>query len=47
MDLLNKSMRVIQFMKSKLQVLDHEINTDTVRDIEYICITDIARYKNS
>lgn len=34
-------------MKSKLQVLDQEIATHTKNGIEYICITDIARYKNS
>ena len=33
-------------MKPKLQVLDHDIATDTRDGIEYICITDIARYKN-
>ena len=34
-------------MKPRLQVLDHEIATDNKNSIEYICITDIARYKNS
>ena len=34
-------------MSSKLQVLDQEIATATYDGIEYICITDIARYKNS
>lgn len=33
-------------MNPKLQVLDHEIATDIRDGIEYICITDIARYKN-
>jgi hypothetical protein len=33
-------------MKSKLQVLDHDIATDIKDGVEYICITDIARYKN-
>jgi len=33
-------------MKNKLQVLDHEIAAYTQDKIEYICITDIARYKN-
>ena len=33
-------------MKSKLQVLDQEIATATHDGIEYICITDIARFKN-
>lgn len=33
-------------MKSKLQVLDQDIGTETKAGIEYICITDIARYKN-
>ena len=33
-------------MKPKLQVLDTEIATDIRDGIEYICITDIARYKN-
>ena len=33
-------------MKPKLQVLNHEIATTIREDIEYICITDIARYKN-
>lgn len=34
-------------MNSKLQVLDQEIGTYAVNNIEYICITDIARYKSS
>jgi len=34
-------------MKPKLQVLETEIAIDTREGIEYICITDIARYKNS
>ena len=34
-------------MSSKLQVLDQEIGTSQVNGIEYICITDIARYKSS
>ena len=34
-------------MKSKLQVLDRDIATETSNGIEYICITDIARYKSS
>jgi hypothetical protein len=34
-------------MKPKLQVLEQEIATDTRGGIEYICITDIARYKNA
>jgi len=33
-------------MKPKIQVLDHEIATDIRNGIEYICITDIAKYKN-
>jgi len=33
-------------MKSKLQVLEQEITTQTKDGFEYICITDIARYKN-
>jgi hypothetical protein len=33
-------------MKPKLQVLDQEIATHAKDGIEYICITDIARYKN-
>ena len=32
--------------KPKLQVLDHEIATDIRDGIEYICITDIAKFKN-
>ena len=34
-------------MKPKLQVLEQEISTDTRNDTEYICITDIARFKNA
>jgi hypothetical protein len=34
-------------MKPKLQVLDQEIAIMTRDGIEYICITDIARFKNS
>ncbi|EMR12521.1 hypothetical protein MPL1_10052 [Methylophaga lonarensis MPL] len=34
-------------MKAKLQVLEQEISTTTKDGFEYICITDIARYKNS
>lgn len=33
-------------MKAKLSVLDQDIRTDTRDGIEYICITDVARYKN-
>ena len=33
-------------MKAKLQVLENDIATVTRGGIEYICITDIARYKN-
>ena len=33
-------------MKPKLQVLEQEIATDIRGGIEYICITDIAKYKN-
>ena len=33
-------------MNNKLQVLDQEIGTSQVNSIEYICITDIARYKS-
>lgn len=33
-------------MKAKLQVLDQEIGTTSKDGIEYLCITDIARYKN-
>lgn len=33
-------------MSSKLQVLDQEIATATHDGIEYICITDIARFKS-
>jgi hypothetical protein len=33
-------------MTVKLQVLDHKIVTDYRDGIEYICITDVARYKN-
>jgi len=34
-------------MKSKLQVLDQSISTITKDGIEYICITDIAKFKNA
>ena len=34
-------------MKTKLQVLEHDIATDIKNGIEYICITDIAKYKNA
>ncbi|MES9861952.1 MAG: KilA-N domain-containing protein [Candidatus Thiodiazotropha sp. LLP2] len=34
-------------MKPKLHVLDRDIATNTKDGIEYICITDIAKYKNS
>jgi hypothetical protein len=34
-------------MKPKLQVLDHEIATVINDSIEYICITDIAKFKGS
>ncbi len=34
-------------MAAKLEVLDQQIATYTKDGIEYICITDIARYKNS
>ncbi|APE06667.1 MAG: DNA-binding protein [Alteromonas sp.] len=34
-------------MKPKLQVLEQTIATMTKEDVEYICITDIAKYKNS
>ncbi|AQZ94221.1 KilA-N domain-containing protein [Halopseudomonas phragmitis] len=34
-------------MKAKLSVLDQDISTDTRDGVEYICITDIARYKNA
>ncbi|MBN0989520.1 hypothetical protein [Amphritea pacifica] len=34
-------------MKSKLQVLDQSISTTTREGVEYICITDIAKYKGS
>ncbi|EKD42111.1 MAG: hypothetical protein ACD_73C00326G0003 [uncultured bacterium] len=33
-------------MKTKLQVLEHEIGAHTQNSVEYICITDIARYKS-
>ncbi len=33
-------------MAAKLEVLDQQIATETREGIEYICITDIARYKN-
>ena len=34
-------------MKAKLQVLDQQIGTTTKDGIEYINITDIARFKNA
>lgn len=34
-------------MKAKLHVLKQEITTDIKEGVEYICITDIARYKNA
>lgn len=34
-------------MKNKLQVLERDIGTYTHDGMEYICITDIARYKNA
>ena len=34
------------FMKPKLQVLEQTIGTMTKEGVEYICITDIARFKN-
>ncbi len=34
-------------MKTKLQVLDQDIGTYSENGIEYICITDIARYKST
>ncbi len=34
-------------MKAKLQVLDQQIGTTTKDGIEYINITDIARFKNN
>ncbi|MBU2885467.1 KilA-N domain-containing protein [Gilvimarinus agarilyticus] len=34
-------------MKAKLEVLDQEIATSVKDGLEYICITDIARYKNA
>jgi len=34
-------------MAAKLEVLEQQIATDARDGIEYICITDIARYKNS
>ncbi len=34
-------------MKPKLQVLDQEIATTTKDGVEYICITDIAKFKGS
>ena len=33
-------------MAPKLQVSDHEITTAIRQGVEYICITDIARFKN-
>ena len=34
-------------MKSKLQVLDQATSTNTKDGVEYICITDIAKYKGN
>jgi len=34
-------------MKPKLQVLEQEIGIESRGDIEYICITDIAKFKNA
>lgn len=34
-------------MKPKLQVLEQTISTMTKEGLEYICITDIAKYKSS
>lgn len=34
-------------MKTKLQVLDQQVGVSSLNGIEYICITDIARFKNS
>ncbi|MEZ2743708.1 hypothetical protein ACBQ16_00715 [Halopseudomonas bauzanensis] len=34
-------------MKAKLQVLEQDIATCIRDDVEYICITDIVRYKNA
>jgi len=34
-------------MKQKLQVLDHTISTTAKNGLEYICITDIAKFKGS
>ncbi|MFZ6755480.1 hypothetical protein ACO0KY_19160 [Undibacterium sp. Dicai25W] len=33
-------------MKTKLQVLDQQVGMSSKNDIEYICITDIARFKS-
>lgn len=33
-------------MKTKLQVLDQQVGVSSQNGIEYICITDIARFKN-
>ncbi len=30
-------------MKTKLQVLEQTISTDTIHGVEYICIIDIAK----
>jgi KilA-N domain len=32
---------------AKIKVLEKEIAVHTLRDVDYICITDIARYKNA
>jgi hypothetical protein len=34
-------------MAAKLQVLDHAISTISIERLEYICITDIAKYKGN
>lgn len=34
-------------MKTKLQVLDQQVGVSSQNGIEYICITNIARFKNS
>ena len=33
-------------IRSKINVLDNEISICTINDEDYICITDIARYKD-
>src|SRR3990167_950974 len=42
-----KPLKEEPIMKSKLYVQSHEVATTTKDGIEYICITDIARFKNS